>query len=748
MTNLSKSLLVEIRTEELPPMQLWELADSFPDTLLAALQKEGFADSESARVQHDKGELKGLNKKLATPRRLAAQLSNISAELPPQDIVRRGPQIAACKDADGTPTKALMGFMQSVGATCEKALTTVTEKGKEYMAWHGKTAARKLADELAAIVERVLLSLPAPRLMRWGANEFKFIRPVRGVLMLHGKQHISGNVMGISATKTTKGHPYMSDGDVEIVDVDSYANVLKAHKVIVDMYERITIIADKIKKLAAPPEEFKYEGSSLTCEFLVLGNEPDLEYCLERYALDNVNSEKAKDNLSPFDCYAVVPRMNDLLREVCAMCEFPSVHRKDLDEKFADLPWQCIMECMQKHQRFLPMVSAKYKTTLPIIFRSIRRRNLLETRPSPLYFIVSDNAPVAPEDQDNMLRHYDAVLHARLSDMLFYYREDKKDSQKVYVEKLKNIIFHKKLGSQHDRIERVCSIASKLTNSTEQENRESAEAFLASLPTQMVGEHPNLQAVMSNEYFNQSKGRMDMFAMFYGLEKIVGLFGVGENPTGSKDPHGLRRDAVAFINMRSSVELTTRECIDAAVQSFAGKMDDVTEDVYNFFLDRLRHKLFTGYSGAREAVLSQKPESFGEAVSKILSLEQFLSAQGSEGLAAANKRINNIFRKSKVDSASLPPFNSGLLSEDAERELFGKLNETKENIKHCRDTEWGIDYSAILQETATLAPAVDAFFDSVLVNHEDEKIRLNRFALLAQLRELLNTVGDLSYLAK
>ena len=195
------SLLVEIRCEELPPAVLWSLADSFPDSLLRELQAEGFADSNSHRAKEMFGGLRRAQsgrdyKKLATPRRFAALLQSIRDESPPREFFRRGPKLSACKDKDGRPTKALVGFMQSVGATCENDLEHAEEKGNQYVAWRGKTPGRFLADCLSALVEKVLLNLPAPRRMRWGDNDFKFIRPIRGLLMQHGKKTLRGNVIG------------------------------------------------------------------------------------------------------------------------------------------------------------------------------------------------------------------------------------------------------------------------------------------------------------------------------------------------------------------------------------------------------------------------------------------------------------------------------------------------------------------------------------------------------------------------
>jgi len=791
----AQDLLVEIRTEELPPAQLWELADSFPDSLLAALQKEGFAGENSARAQNDNGE----KRKLATPRRLAAHLTNINGKIPPQEIVRRGPQVSACKDKDGSPTKALIGFMQSVGATCEKDLTTVTEKGKEHIAWRGKTDKRNLADELAAIVERVLLSLPAPRLMRWGANEFKFIRPVRGVLLLHGGQHISGNVMGIVATKTTKGHPFMSEGDVEIANVISYTDVLKEHKVIVDINERLTLIKKEILSDTEFATGINFHPPETDEEFCEDENpDPALQIeakstCATLYGdkdlLTNHVSRELRTNSELNESIPILPsdkgdigylcdiwgkyyprylddvfstlvvETNAVLRETSAMCEWPVVLTGKIDQEFQSLPESCIAECLQKHQRFLLLTIAQYSASMVCVEESndqnlyeIGEFNLQETAISPEYWLVADNET----DRDKTRERYSMVLRARLNDVLYYYEEDKKIPMSVYVEKLKGIVFHQKLGSQYDRIERVYKIAESLEFNMKGV-RESAEKHLASLPTQMVSEYPQLQEEMSELYFGAN--RNSRIIDFYRLEKLVGMFGVGDIPTSSKDPHGLRKDATELAHeLCWDSTFTASQFIKAAIDSFGEKISDVSKEVYDFILDRFDFLLSPEYEGelmsfnfsqnVRRAVLSQKPEVFTEAIRKMEAFQMFEDRDEYAVLAAANKRINNIFRKSKVDIADLLSYDSSLGSENAESNLFKELRETQKKVEEHSNSEDPYKFVFTLRDTATLAPAVDAFFDNVLVNHEDEKIRLNRFALLAELRKLLNTVGDLSYLAK
>ena len=694
----SHTLLAEIRTEELPPAQLWRLADSFADSLLAELQKIGFADNQSHRV----------NRKLATPRRLAALLHNIKSESPAKEIFRRGPQLVACRDSEGLPTKALSGFMRSVGATCEKDLMETEDNGKTYIAWKGNAPGQKLADNLPTIVERVLLNLPAPRLMRWGDNDFKFIRPIRGILMIHGEQIINGTVMGVVAGNTTKGHPFLSSAEEIIINhADSYEEIMrKPGKVIVDMDLRLEKIRDYMMKTKF------YKDRTYLCD------EPD-------ETIDNQGFEIAhKNNVS---------EESPLLREVVAMCEMPFVHQQKIDDDFMDLPQFCIIECMKKHQRFFPFTDGF---------------NLL-----PNYFMVTDNES---QNSNNMLRGYDSILRARLRDLQFYYEEDKKISLDSYVEKLKSIVFHQKLGTQHDRIARVCRIAAAISETTGLEYsatdiNSAAKKILAPLSTLMVDEYPDLREYMAEQYFDRNDA-FNFINLCYDLEMLAGMFGIGEKPTGSKDPQGLRRNALRIAS-NYNIWKDINKSIAAAVESFDGKINDMREEIYEFILDRIRF-IFSNNApylqispvplpNTVESVLSLRPSNLQNLDIIIEAVGRFAKTSESKTLAAANKRINNIFRKSEVNADDLPSPDDSLFTENVEHILHKTIGELKKQTAAHIDKQ---DYAAALKSLAEVAAPVDDFFAKVMVNTEDKTVRQNRFALLKELRALLNCVADISKL--
>ena len=737
------SLLVEIRTEELPPAQLWRLADAFPDLLLEELRKKGFADDKSQRAKDDNG-----NKFLATPRRLVALLQNIKSESAAKTVMRRGPQIAACKDSEGAPTKALIGFMQSIGATCENDLQQIEENGKTYIAWKSEEPPRRLANELAAVVEGVLLNLPAPRLMRWGDNDFKFIRPVRGILMIHGNEFIGGEVFGIRTGKTTKGHPVLCTKEIAPQNANEYESVMReSGKVIVDMDDRFLFVEEELRANAekksciinlVPPYD---ADDSMNDRWLQIGGEGDLF----------------------------------LLSEVRNMCEMPAVYAGTMDGG-ETLPDFCIIECMIKHQRFFPLSD------------SIGKLNCKN------YLLVADNAPENPE---TMIAGFDSVLRARLRDLQFYYDEDKKKTANDCLEKLKSVAYHNKLGSQFNRVCRLRKIADGIAalmqlNADDKLHLDSAvRVCKADLPTLMIGEYPELAGKMAAEYFCEKKTaevvarhnapgyELEKFSddklrrvyhalvLSDSLEKLAGMFGIGEKPDGSKDPHGLRAEAtrIVYILLRMETELPGDKLLQIAAAAFDKLPHFDANEIWDFIAARAHAGHIGGHASAggssideMEKELTQKFVATRKIQNAVFAKRNFLLADikkryfavsgfaGTDAaiLIAANKRINNIFRKSGVEVESLAGVDESLFGESAERALYKTVRELRQKTDALVAKN---DYGGALTLLCDAAAPTDKFFDEVLVNAEDEKIRANRFALLGELRALLNRVADISRLA-
>lgn len=718
------TLLVEIRSEELPPALVCDLAARFPRALLDALKKRGFA-GDAALPKSDA---------LATPRRVAALLPDIHSHTAEKAFFRRGPQINACYDADGAPTKALIGFMHGVGVTCEKDLSRVSEKGRDYIAYQGKQPPQVLAEQLAGIVEAVLWALPAPRLMRWGDNDFKFIRPIRGVLMMLGDTVIShGAVMGVGMTPHTVGHPVLANKEIVISSADEYEMTLENEgKVIVNREKR----KEKIEK--------------------------DIKTNPRKYTEINIHSG-----------YLLIEQNAD-------MCEYPNVCEGEFNNQFVeDLPAFCLVECLMKHQYAFP-VFVEHKT--------------LTNR----FQFVIDHAP--PNNQ-NIIKGFNNVVRARLQDMLFYFNEDKKIEQKDAYAKLDKIVYHRKLGSQQQRAQRLQNIGGEIANrmGLSVEDREllkqAAKLFLCDLPTLMVQEYPMLQGKMAAEYADNETDTNDKlrgllytstldtesvaeesstapdyalnfnaplllytFTLSFYLEKLVGMFGIGEKPSGSKDPHGLRRAAkiIAYTQGRCETNkeakrnfegkrhaLPIDELIQLAHAEFTEKLPAFnTKEIRDFIIERERSALsqFGTPANILNAVLATDHEYLIDIFYKARALEELPEAPA---LIEINKRVNNILRKSDAKDAM---FNKKLLTEEAEKNLDNALRDYEKKFPHNYLAVNKNGYADMLQNLADIKPAVDDFFDKVMVNADDDNIRANRHALLRRLQEALTKVGDLSLL--
>lgn len=692
-----KPLLVEVLCEELPPRQVWALARDFPDMLQAALAAAGFADQNTARARRADGDIL----LFATPRRFAALLFGVSTDSPETEFIRRGPAVDACYE-DGRPAAALVGFMRAVGVTCEQNLIRVCEKEREYIAHRGTRRGMPLADALAAIVERTLLSVDAPRLMRWGSNDFKFIRPVRNLLMLHGETPlVGGTLFGVAATQDTAGHP-----------------TLAARRF-------------NIPTAAAYEETMEQQGAVVAC------------------------AHKRKESIAAHlgeDAPAA------LLDEVAAMCEQPSVYAGEFDEAFLQLPSFCTEECLSKHQRAFP----------------VYRDGRLTTR----YFFVADNRPPAPAP---MQVGFNAVVRARLRDVEFYIGEDRKLSAEDALAKLNAVTYHHKLGNQRKRVARLCAIAADIGARLELSAAacarldEAATLCKCDLPTLMVGEYPTLAGLMAAEYFCQDNetgalvrchdgrdwqrqtaemsDKMPAFALLLAtqLEKLVGMFGVGEKPSGSKDPHGLRTAAAraAAVLRETGRRLPLDDLLGAAAAAFDDLPAFDRDALWDFIGERTRQSLQTAgrETSALNAVLATRQIYIIDIEEKSAALSEFMQLPEAANLIEANKRSGNILRKSATvappQAAADAAPDESLFAEAAERALYDALRRCEErNDEAMRANQ----FVAVLSNTAKLQPDIGEFFEQVLVNAPDAPLRNNRLALLARLRRQLNRVGDLSLL--
>lgn len=701
------TLLVEIRCEELPPAQVAALAERFPQQLLGALRQAGFGDDASAiKTGADKQSLL-----LATPRRFAALLTNIRAASAAAAVRRRGPALAACYDKQGNASKALAGFIRAVGAGSAEALITISEKGRDYVAFDETRGGGALADSLAAIVQQVLLAFNAPRLMRWGGNDFKFIRPLRGALLMHGKQTLAGDIMGIAAAAATLGHPVLAPQPLSIASADDYVETLAEQgKALCDFVARRDEIAKKIGGLS--------------------------------------------------------DKLEALLHEVTAMCEQPGVYQGKIDDAFLAMPSFYIEECMVKHQRAFPIYSG----------------DQLSAR----YHFIADNHPADPE---KMISGFNTVLRARLRDVEFYRSEDSKLTHEAAREKMRHITYHRLLGSQAQRVERLEKIAAsiadllKLTDTERELLLQAAAVCKSDLPTLMIGEYPSLEGRVAADYFCrdnpalaalvrcqaardweqefedikrlhiEARQAAGILLLTIKLEQLVALFAAGETPSGSKDPHGLRAaaaccaDLLADADYEEKLQVLTGKTLMQAVTAAFSDVDGIdapaaADKVWTFIAERRRQRLLEQGASAEvlNALLARPPDRMAELHYKASALESFIRTPAAEALIAAHKRISNILRKSDSTPAAAA-VDESLLQENAEKNLCQQLRAAE-----AKANKAPADYRALLENTAALRPAVDQFFDEVLVNCEDEALRRNRLALLAALKSALNAVGDLSML--
>jgi glycyl-tRNA synthetase beta chain len=687
------ALLIELLTEELPPKSLKILATAFAERLVTLLKDDGLLGAASTAES------------FATPRRLAALITHALSEAPDKPVTLTGPPVSAALNKEGQPTAALLGFAKKCGVTPDQLRLVEGEKGKVFVCDKVSPGA-KLANVLDLHVADAIRKLPIRKLMRWGDRDAEFVRPVHGLVMLHGGTVVPGEVLGLTSGNVTRGHRFLSNGFVTIPRAQDYAEVLaKQGKVIVGFGQRKQIIR---------------QGLSETCK--------------EGY----------------------VDRDDTLLDEVTALVEFPQVYSGRFDAEFLNVPNECLMLSMTQHQKYFPV---------------------LESLGEPLrllpWFLIVSNLSV--DDPKNIIQGNERVLRARLSDAKFFYDQDRKTRLADRVERLGNVVYHNKLGSQLERVQRIrklaSSIAEKLGADVKRTER-SAWLSKADLLTDMVGEFPELQGTMGR-YYAIHDGEDSLVAraieehylprisgdqlpednigcavaLADRLDALVGIYGIGLVPTGDKDPFGLRRQALGSLRILSekSLPLDLAELLSVAKLNFAPGVlhDSVAVDLHSFMLERLRSYLRErGFAQDEiEAVVSQNPTRIDQVVPRLEAVRIFRAMPEAESLASANKRIRNILRKTSVTQVLPDP---AVLQEAAEKDLFAATSKLMPRISSLWESG---DYTEALRELAGVRKEVDTFFDQVMVMTDEPVIRNNRLALLFQLERLMNQVADISKLA-
>lgn len=709
----TKNLLVELFVEELPPKDLKKFGASFSSVLAESLKANGLATEHSAVTSY------------ASPRRLAVHISAVRAQADDKAVSLKLVPVSVGLTADGQPTPALLKKLASVGADASvvPALRRAVDGKAEALFYDSTAKGMTLAAGLQDALDKTLAQLPIRKVMQYqladGWQSVNFVRPAHGLVALHGADVVPVRALGLTAGRDTHGHRFEASVEpVVIRDADHYAKQLE---------EQGAVIASFEQRHGEIVRQLQHEAGKL--------------------------------GLTPIDDPA-------LLDEVTALVERPNVLLCEFEKEFLDVPQECLILTMKANQKYFPLLDSHGKLTNK-------------------FLIVSN---IRPEDPSRVIGGNERVVRPRLADAKFFFDQDRKKTLASRVPGLAKVVYHGKLGTQGERAERVQAIGHAIVNllrlSTvpytvddkdhfdvlDSKVREAAQLAKADLLTDMVGEFPELQGVMGG-YYARHEGLRDGVAIaiedhykprFAGdalprnhtgtvlaladkLETLVGLFGIGQLPTGDKDPFALRRHALGVVRIltEKALPLSIAELVKAAVPAFGTLIEDPTEALATFIYERLAGTLREqGYSAHEvEAVLALRPAP-SEVPKRLAAVRAFASLPESASLAAANKRVGNILKKAegsveaKVDTA--------LLKEPAEAALYESLQQVKPKADVAFDAG---DHTASLQALAALKQPVDAFFDKVMVNAEDAALRANRLGLLATLHAAMNRVADLSKLA-
>ncbi|MDH3310799.1 MAG: glycine--tRNA ligase subunit beta [Gammaproteobacteria bacterium] len=693
---MTAPLLIEILTEELPPKALSHLMEAFSRNLFEGLKERNFLANGAVPVAY------------ATPRRLAVLVSQVLEKQPDQVVERKGPAVAAGLEAAGRPSPALIGFAKSCGVEPAKLAIASSEKG-EYFVFRSKQNGELLKSHLTSLVESALKKLPVPKLMRWGDGEAQFVRPVHGVILLHGKKVVPGTVLGQKSGNKTRGHRFLSRGEITLKQAKDYEKILKqSGKVLASFTARREVIRKA------------------------------LDACAKKTA------SGAAWNLG---------KSEELIEEVTSLVEFPVVLAGGFDKAYLELPKECLIITMQQHQKYFPLADKSGKLLAQFLFVS----NMKATSPKE---IIHGN---------------ERVLRARLSDAQFFFNQDRKHKLADRLPRLANVVYHNKLGSQLERVQRMEKLAGKIASMLKADRAHAERAAQLSkvdLLTDMVGEFPELQGVMGRYYALHDReptvvadaveqhywprtagGELPKhpvaicLALADKLDTLVGIYGIGLVPTGEKDPFGLRRAALGVVRLlvEKSLPLSVTDLLLQARSQFPNGViaDGIVQDLHVFMLERVKPYLREqGFEADEiEAVVSLTPSRLDQVLPRLRALKKFRVLPEGQALAAANKRIRNILRQ----AGGTPPdkVDTALLTEPAEQKLAEAVRTLEAQVAPLFKAG---DYAEALKRLAGLRPTVDEFFDKVMVMVDEAGVRHNRLALLNRLSNLFLNVADISRL--
>ncbi|WP_349342119.1 glycine--tRNA ligase subunit beta [Marinobacter sp. MMG032] len=687
----TQDFLVELGTEELPPKALKPLSDAFTQGIARGLEEAGveFATVES----------------FAAPRRLAVRIRDLADSQQDKSVEKRGPAVKAAFDDAGNPTRALTGFATSLGVTPDQLDTLETDKGA-WVVYRTVEQGKPTVELMPELVEQSLASLPIPKRMRWGAHRTEFVRPVHWVVMLFGNKVIETPIMGLNPGNKTRGHRFHCPKSLIVPTPNDYEVVLKQEGyVIADFAERREQIRAGVTELA----------------------------------------EKEAGGKAVID--------EDLLDEVTALNEWPVPLMGRFEERFLEVPAEALISSMKEHQKYFHVVAADGEML-------------------PLFITVAN---IESKDPSQVISGNEKVIRPRLSDAAFFYETDRKTKLEDRIDALKPIVFQEKLGSIYDKSVRVSALARKIADAIGSDPALAERAAMLAktdLVTEMVLEFTDLQGIMG-QYYAANDGEPEDVAKalneqymprFAGddlpttltgcaiaiadrLDSLVGLFGINQPPSGTRDPFALRRASLGVLRIiiERELPLDLQTCCEWAEENFTVLTEQNTAStVVNYMLERFRAHYDEQGIGAEVylAVHARRPTRPLDFDRRVKAVEAFRQLPEAQALAGANKRVSNILTKQGGDSIG-ETVDASLLQDSAEKALAEQVDQQSAKVLPLFENG---DYASALSSLASLRESVDSFFDEVMVMADDEAIRNNRLALLNRLRNLFLRVADISLL--
>jgi glycyl-tRNA synthetase beta chain len=704
-----ETLLVELITEELPPKALRKLGEAFATEIFQGLSSNDFLEADAKKTV------------FATPRRLAVQITNVRDISLPKQVRSKLMPLAVALDAAGKPTPALKKKLQSLGYKGDADFDAIVlervsreQDGKNEVLIHTEMAAGiALAIRLQGAIEQAIAKLPIPKVMSYqladGETTVQFVRPVHRLVAMHGSNVLTINALGLTASNVTAGHRFQGKKVITLGTASEYEAKLESPGNVIAGFDKRRVEIDRQLRAQAGKQQATLESG---------------------------------------DAY------NALLDEVTALVEYPTVYVGQFDPVFLEVPQECLILTMRANQKYFPLHDGEGKLTNK--------------------FLIVSNMRL--DDATNITTGNERVIRPRLADARFFYDQDRKHTLESRLPKLANVVYHNKLGSQGERGGRVAAIArgvAKLIGVPVEQAARAAQLAKSDLVSDMVSEFPELQGTMGRYYAlhdGESADVADAIEDHYKprfagdtlprgkvgnavsladkLETLTGLFGIGQTPTGDKDPFALRRHALGIVRIivEQDLAVSLSDLLRVAFDAFQGKIGDAHAELESFIFQRLEGYLREQGYGANEvdAVLSQRPMLLYLVPRQLAAVRAFMQMPEAESLAAANKRVANILKKAEQNGGVPGNAEEGQLVEAAERRLFAALKTATPGASKLYQAQ---DFTGYLKSFAVLKAPVDDFFDNVMVMADDPKLRDNRLALLHDLRSAMNRIADISKLA-